>query len=138
MGSLEPLFSHSNSLSQLALVRDYWTNDLPQLDPKIVYNGGVVVFEHGSSIIEKWAEGAIFSNHEFWGDDQLLSHLISQERLKVVEMPEDYNWRLARGLNLNAVILHWVGSGGKNYIRLHGGIKPSLDTFYQSCRGKII
>jgi hypothetical protein len=137
LGSLDPLFSQCDDTSQLALVRDYATDHLPQLDPGVLYNGGVVAFQHGAPIIEKWARAAYTETHRFWGDDPLLSHLIYHEKLEVVELPETYNWRLVRGFNLNAVILHWVGSGGKSYIRAHGGLKPALDAFYQGCRGKV-
>lgn len=137
LGPLEPLFSDFDQTSQLALVRDYASDHLPRFDPNVRYNGGVVVFQHGSSILENWAKGAVSQNHLFWGDDPLLSHLICSDQLEVQELPEVYNWRMARGLNLNVVILHWVGTGGKAYIRTHGGLKPSLDSFYHSCKGKL-
>ena len=137
LGPLKSLFSHFDSHSELALVRDYASDHLPRLDPGVRYNGGVVVFQHGASIIEKWAGGALHQNHLFGGDDSLLSHLIHKHQLNVVELPEIYNWRMVRGLNLNAVILHWIGNGGKAYIRKHGGLKPSLDVFYHSWKGKL-
>ncbi len=137
LGSLEPLFRDFDPSSELALVRDFASDHLPRLDPDVRYNGGVVVFNHGSSVLEKWAEGAIHQNHRFGGDDPLLSHLIYAQKLEVQELPEEYNWRMVRGLNLGAVILHWIGSGGKAYIRTHGGIKPSLDSFFHSCKGKL-
>ena len=132
LGSVNPLFSQCDFLSQLALVREHSTDHLPRLDPNVRYNGGVVAFQHGTPIVEKWAEGALNLNHLFAGDDYLLSHLIHTFQINVVELSNVYNWRMANGLNLNAVILHWVGSGGKNYIREHGGLKPSLDVFYRS------
>ncbi len=132
LGPLDFLFSHSG----IALVREYYSDHLPQDDPNVRYNGGVIVFQHGAPIIEKWAEGAQTKNHLFAGDDLLLSYLIHEHRLKVRELPEIYNWRMVRGLNLNAVILHWLGSGGKAYIRKHGGIKPSLDAFFHACKTK--
>ncbi len=137
LGPLDFLFSHSDSASGLALVREYSSEHLLQHDPNVRYNGGVIVFQHGLSIIEKWAEGAMTYNDRFGGDDLLLSYLIHELRLNVMELPEIYNWRMARGLNLNAVILHWLGSGGKAYIRKHGGLKPSLDAFFHSWKGKI-
>ncbi len=133
LGSLEPLFSYNG----LALAREYTTDHLPSTDPHVRFNGGVVVFEHGAPIIEKWAEGALKRNHLVWSDDMLLSQLIAEQKFQVAEIPDDYNWRFAQGFNLNAVVLHWVGSGGKAYIRKHGGLKPALDAFYQSCRGKL-
>jgi lipopolysaccharide biosynthesis glycosyltransferase len=133
LGSLKSLFTRCDPTTQIALVREHVTDHLPQLDPNVRYSGGVVVFQHGASIIEKWAEDAISRNHLFWSDDMMLSSLINTQQLEVEELSEVYNWRMVRGLNLNAVILHWVGSGGKNYIRTHGGLKPALDAFYRSC-----
>lgn len=134
LGSLEPLFSQCDLSSQMALVREYSTDHLPKLDPGTRYNGGVVVFQHGAPLIEKWAEGAVSLNRQFAGDDTVLSHLIYQHRFDVVELPEVYNWRMMRGLNLDAVVIHWVSSS-KNYIRSHGGLKPALDAYFQSCKG---
>lgn len=128
LGGLESLFSHS----KIALVREAKSKELPKRHVDVLYNGGVIVFKHGSRLIEKWAARALDSNHLFWGDDPMLSHLIYQERASVIELPDVYNWRMAQGLNLNAVIVHWVGSGGKAYIREHGGLKPALDIFYRS------
>lgn len=134
LGSLEPLFEKLDGSTQMALVRDYSCDHLPKFDPCIRYNGGVVAFQRGSPVIEKWADGAKTKNHLFGGDDPLLSHMINTHRVEIAELPEIYNWRMARGLNLDAVILHWVGTGGKSYIRKHGGIKPSLDAFYHGWR----
>ncbi len=134
LGPLEPLFSQTTSRSQIALAREYTSDHLPKFDPGAQYNGGVVVFKHGVEIIPKWAEGCVTLNQRLVGDDAVLSYLINQQRLDVVELPDVYNWRMMRGLNLDAVIIHWVSSS-KNYIRSHGGLKPSLDAFFQSCKG---
>ncbi len=136
LGSLNPLFSKLKSTSQLALVRDHPDDPLPRLDPNVRYNGGVIVFKHGSRILQHLAENSLKMNHLFAGDDPLLSHLIYKHQLKVQELPMIYNWRMVWGLNLGAVILHWVGTEGKAYIRTHDGIKPSLDLFFQACRGR--
>lgn len=135
LGPLKSLFSHLGEGSELALVREYACNHLLRDDPNLSYNSGVIVFRHGSPLIKKWAEETIAQNHSFGADDLLLSHLIHKQKLDVAELPEIYNWRLPRGFNLNAVIVHWIGSGGKAYIRKHGGLKPSLDAFYRSING---
>jgi lipopolysaccharide biosynthesis glycosyltransferase len=134
LGSLEPLFSYCSPSSQIAIAREYTSDHLPKFDPGAQYNGGVVVFEHGAKIIEKWAEMSVSMNDRLVGDDAVLSYLIYQEHLDVVELPEIYNWRMMKGLNLDAVVIHWVSSS-KNYIKSHGGLKPSLDAFFQSCKG---
>ncbi len=133
LGSLEPLFKQFDPSSELALIRDR----LISSESSVHYDGGVVVFKHGSSILQNWARSAGSENHLFGGDDTLLSHLIHTNQLDVQELPEVYNWRMPRGLNLSAVILHWVGNVGKAYIRTHGGLKPSLDSFFNTFKGNV-
>jgi len=127
--SLDPLFSLTLPSSGIALVREYTTDHLPKIDPGARYNGGVVVYQHGAPLFEKWAEGSVTLNHLFAGDDTVLSHLIYEEKYDVLELPEIYNWRMMCGLNLDAVVVHWVATS-KNYIRTHGGLKPTLDAFW--------
>lgn len=124
--SLEPLFSMCNAQSQIALVRDYKSDCLPKGDPGVLYNGGVIVFEHGSPLIETWAQRAIDSNALFLADDMLLSHIISEAQIDVCELPEKYNWRLPRGINIDAAIVHWMGPGGKLNLQCFGGFKSIL------------
>jgi hypothetical protein len=131
------LFAPCPAHFQLALVREHATEHLPCLHPDVRYNGGVICFTHGSEIIRKWAQEAVVRNDIFWGGDPLLSSLIYELQLPVVELPDVYNWRLAQGLNVNALIYHWVGSAGKAYIKNYGGIKRGLQKL--SCaRGSII
>jgi len=126
LAPLDALFEECTPASQIALVREHATEHLLKYDPAVRYNGGVIAFMHGAEIINTWAERTIERNHYFWGDDPLLSACINEERISVVELPEIYNWRLAQGVNMNAVIHHWTGSAGKAYIKHFGGIKPKL------------
>ena len=129
--SVAPLFETCAPDVSFALAREPTFAHLPE----IKYNGGVMVYRHGTDLVAKWAEGALSSSHLFWGDDPLLSHVISQERYPVHEISELWNWRMSYGFTIHAKIFHWVGSGGKGFIRERGGIKPSLDAFYK-VRGK--
>ncbi len=136
LSPIEEIFDLAAPSGELALVREFCSQDLPLGDPQMRYNGGVVLFQHGSPLIVQWADAATRQNHLYSGDDHLLSNLIYEQKIDVVELPEVCNWRLCRGFNLNAMIVHWIGSGGKNYIRLHGGLKPSIDAFYRNYRNK--
>ena len=127
--SLSPLFAMLDPAVEIALVREFRFSHLPQWNPEVLYNGGVIAFKHGASLIQKWAQGAIEMNHLFLGDDQLLSHLINSHRIEIQELPEIYNWRLSQWLNFNAVVFHWVN--GKEYIRKRGGMKPHFDAFFK-------
>jgi hypothetical protein len=133
LSSISPLFEMQAPIS---LVREMPSSHLPLFHPEIKYNSGVLVFDQGVSLIKMWEEASRYSNHLFWGDDPLLSHLISREKYPVHEMSEVWNWRMSDGFCMNAKIYHWVGSGGKGFIRERGGIKSSLDSFYAACGKK--
>lgn len=124
LSSITDIFHYCDD-SQLAAVPEYASALLAD----VRYNGGVIVFIHGAEIIQKWAEAAILRNHCFWSDDALLSALIQEQQGYIAELPDIYNWRISRGININAIIHHWVGSAGKAYIENFGGIKPRLRAF---------
>lgn len=126
---IHELFSFCSKKSQLGILREFVSQHLPRFHPSIVYNTGVVVFEHGAPIIEKWEESARHLSHVFWGDEVLLSHLIYEEKLEVYELPGRYNWWLAEGIDVNAAIVHFRGEEGKEFIKRFGGVKPSLEKF---------
>ena len=132
LGSLKPLFSQCDAASQIALVTEHKTDHLPRFHPETRFNSGVIVFQHGARIVEQWAEGSVLLNGQFAGDDYVLSHLINTQRLNVIELPQIYNWRLTQGMNLDAVIFHWIGKS-KAYIRENGGIKSTLENFRKCC-----
>lgn len=128
LSSIGDLFSER---AQLALVREQATEHFPRLHPETRYNGGVIAFAHGAEIIRDWAQAALVRSGEFWSDDALLSALIYEKEWPVAELSEIYNWKLSKGLNLNTVIHHWVGSAGKAYIKKHGGIKEHYQDLLQ-------
>lgn len=127
---LEALFSYCDAGAQLGILREFTWHHLPRFHPSIVYNSGVIVFEKNAPILKKWKEASLTLSHLFWGDEVLLSHLICEEKLEVFELPGKYNWRVSQGIDINAAIVHWLGCGGKEFIRQFGGFKPSLDAFF--------
>jgi hypothetical protein len=129
LGSLHGLFSQY-AQCELAMAREHRSDNLPLGHPDIVYNGGVIVFQHGFFLIQKWAEDALTRNHQFLGDDFLLSALVYETGYAMLELPQIYNWRIVHGISLNAVIVHWVGK--KNFIKKCGGVKPALEDFYRA------
>jgi hypothetical protein len=131
LGPLDDLFDLCSNESQVGIMREFAKSHHPRFHPEALYNSGVIVFEHGVPLIEKWACGAIELTDQFGGDDVLISHLINSLRIPVEEIPEIYNWRISQGINLNAVIWHWHRDGGKTFIRNFGGIKPALEQFNQ-------
>ncbi len=114
LGPLSPLFKYNN----LALAKTGAGSD--------EYNSGVIVFQKNDPIITEWAEAAKRDSSLYVGDQDLLSHMIFNKQLKVTELPLECNWNISRGLNTNALIMHWSGTWGKSIIKDFGGIHKTL------------
>jgi hypothetical protein len=130
LAPLDPLFDLDLAQAQIGIMREFNLTHLPRFHPGALYNSGVIVCEYGAPLIERWAEGSLTLTDRFWGDEVLLSHLINTLRIPVEEIPGIFNWRVSQGININAVICHWVGGGGKSFIRQFGGFKPTLQRFF--------
>jgi hypothetical protein len=113
-GSLAPLFDSLEGGADLAIVREpesVQENDFAQnliLPGEVTYNSGVVVFRRGAPLFSLWANISLEQNCEFMGDQNALSRLIYLHEPPLVELPSIYNWKKDLGLNLEAVILHYV------------------------------
>ncbi|NGX45338.1 MAG: hypothetical protein K940chlam2_00487 [Chlamydiae bacterium] len=120
---LEPLFeNHQND--SFVIASETESAFLAEGEP--LYNSGVILYERTDPILEAWRAASLLKSGEAWGDQQLLSRIISEEQFPITLLDERYNWRMARGLNIHAAIIHWVGSWGKEYIRKHGGLADDL------------
>jgi len=93
---------------------------------EMLYNSGVILYARSSPLIKKWADAITSTGEEFWSDQDGLSRVIAQEKASMGVLGEEYNWRMTQGLNFRAKIVHWVGSWGKEYIRLYGGVGDAL------------
>lgn len=116
-GSIRPLFSFSKP--HIAMAKE----PPPSLD----YNSGVIVFKHGSSFVEEWADQAFENNHLFRGDQDILNEMIRTQRITITELPSIYNWSRILEENPEAVILHWHGPHGKTTIA-HQIARENLNT----------
>lgn len=130
LNSLDDLFSCCMNMSQVGLVREMEKDHLPRWNPGVFYNGGVIAFVHGCDLMVQWAEGCIMRNDEFCFDDNILSVLINEQQLDILELPVEYNWKFLWGINMNAIIIHWATNLGKNFIKNHGGIKRDLQKLF--------
>ncbi|MBM3193073.1 MAG: hypothetical protein FJZ59_02425 [Chlamydiae bacterium] len=113
LGPLDPLFTYKH----VSLAKD--------IKEPNTYNSGVIVYKKNSPLIEKWAAASKNGSTNYVGDQNLLSFLIHSENIKIDELPEEYNWRMCQGININAQIIHWVGLWGKEIIKKFGGL-PSI------------
>lgn len=127
LADLAELFGCAHPVSKVALVKEYGWAHLDEKEHEILYNSGLIVFEKNSPLIRAWADAALTRSHEFWSDEHLLSHLIVSHQLPVANLPDIYNWRISQGVPLNAKVVHWVGSWGKQYIQKFGGISQLIE-----------
>jgi hypothetical protein len=92
------------------------------LENETLYNSGVILYRHQSPTSLQWANACHHRSDLFWSDQHLLSRLIFEKKLQVVNLPDTYNWHIALGTNEEAHIIHWLGDPGKEFIclNLHG------------------
>ena len=112
-GSITPLFQKIHSHSGIAMAKEPCEEGQ---EPS--YNSGVVVFSNKSPLISKWAEVCIEENHHFLTDQNVINFLIQEGEIEIAEIPAIYNWRVSFGVNVEAVIIHWIGEWGKEIINL--------------------
>ena len=108
VGSLKHLFRKIHPHSGMALAREGHDSG---------YNSGVVVYTRDSPLLHQWMDGCVHFNHAFLSDQDVLSFIIESNGVEIIELPEEYNWRMKHGVSLDAVIIHWVGLWGKNVIK---------------------
>ena len=132
LGPLEPLFERYQSdafviapETEGAFLAEEAKGEL--LPGEVLYNSGVILYHKQSPIIEALKTAAPLRSSEVWGDQQLLSRIVHEQQFPITPLDENYNWRMARGLNIHAVIIHWVGNWGKKYIRKYGGLSDEVD-----------
>lgn len=129
LGSVAPLFEQEEAISLAPETTPSQERERTLRTihaDETLYNSGVILYHHQTPIIEKWACAVLEEGDQFWSDQHALSRIIYNEKTPVTTLHENYNWRMSQGLNLHAVIVHWVGSWGKEYIRRHGGIADEL------------
>lgn len=107
LGPLDPLFAYCDNNVGLSLVQ---YDDLP------TYNSGIIVFKKEVPLLKTWVQKTFSSNHLFRGDEELLSHLIVEQKLPIIELPRIYNWNYRWPNHDCAKVIHWYGAPGKTII----------------------
>ena len=122
--SLEPLFQEEHELA-MAQEPEFSKNHeishgLIHENEKL-FNAGVVLYKAKSAAMALWAQEALKNAPYFWSDQHVAARLHYQNRLTIQELSPLYNWRFTQGENPEAIIVHYVGNMGKEYIslRLH-------------------
>jgi len=99
----------------------------PWIKSNDVVASGVVAVEHGNNLIIEWARDCLAA-HKIRGDQEVLNRLIQERKREIVIMPPEYQWLRIDGDNPDALIMHWTGVRGKDYIRKSLGLQP---TYYR-------
>lgn len=109
--SLRELFALCGAA--LAIAKE---NSTQLSDHPLQYNSGVIGFRRGQRLIETWANACLDRNHEYRGDQDVLSALIRAENPTLHVLPPRFNWSRTLEDNPEALILHWHGPHGKAVI----------------------
>lgn len=81
------------------------------LTNEIIYNTGVISYKKEDSIIQRWAENCLTRNHQFIGDQEILSRMIYEENDTIHELSADFNWRPIDGITDKTAIIHFANRG---------------------------
>lgn len=122
--SLTPLFSFCDNACGLSLSKepDYVMEEHREsgelLPGEIEYNSGVIAFKHGSPIIQKWAQKCLEDNGGLRGDQEVMSRLLFERKIKIMELPYRYVQRgefspktqQVSPIDESNIVLHWCGS----------------------------
>ena len=104
---LTPLFELD--LTQIALPQEVLRALNPtKLFPKeIIYNTSVIGYSEKSLLIKKWVEKVHSWNHQFLGDQDILSRLIYEDQVPVTTLPPIFNARPQDGIPKGTFIIHF-------------------------------
>lgn len=119
-GPIDEIFSYCDHPSGLGLAKDLHD----PLSERKGYNSGVIAFKHNIPLFETWAHQAFEFNHLYAGDQDILTHLIAQQKSLPAELPPIYNWSRYNGDNPAVKIFHWHGRHGKTVIKASPYLKP--------------
>lgn len=121
-GDLTPLFNEWCEGIELALVNDERSSGQPN------FSSGVILFYKNAPFLKTWAEKCLNHNSEYMGDQNILTEMILNQNIPIKELNPIYNWIMYQGANIEALILHWGGGWGKQYIKKYGGIHQFLNS----------
>ena len=113
VGSLKDLFDACDDPSGIALAKDR----LAPAPTHPIYNSGVIAFQKKHLLLQEWAKQSLEKNGLFRGDQDLLSQIIAEKSISVLELPQIYNWSIGYGQQKDVVIYHWLGEMAKSVLR---------------------
>jgi hypothetical protein len=92
-----------------------------------LYNSGVMLFRKEAPFLLEWHKECEKQSGIMMGDQDVLSALIIEGKIKIRELPTAYNWLMYAGIHPGIIIAHWASDWGKEYIRKFGGVHALLE-----------
>ena len=126
-GAIDPLFDYIVD-DKLALTLDPHN---PWVKTKDCVASGIVGADYGNKLVLLWARGCMTRN-KLRGDQEVLNEILQGKRDRVSIMPPEYQWLRIDGDNVDALIMHWTGTKGKDYIARAMGLPPSIGRRYRT------
>lgn len=83
-----------------------------------IYNSGVIMFRRKAPFLQEWVDECRRHHFLYMGDQEALSKVVRH----VTSLPSIYNWRMNEGFNHEAIIVHWAGAWGKEYLDKFGDV----------------
>ncbi len=129
-GPLEALFNSLAFDAEIGMVREpFFIQEYEKsrgflLPGEINYNAGVIIFRQNAKILHHWVEEAIEHNEQYVGDQAALNRAVFIHKPSLIELPIQYNWPRALGLNQESIIYHFSAGSGK--IEILKKVNPSL------------
>ena len=118
--SLKPLFDLSKKFTDLGCAIDPISNKTRYtkyracLPNEVQYNGGVIVYHHGSKTLLEWAKMCILENQAYLGDQEVLSRLVVSPEYPLYKLPQKYNTFYSHiSQEKSPTIVHWLSKTGK-------------------------
>lgn len=123
--NLEELYLYADHPSGIAIAKESdnkWemkTTEGWKASTAEAYNSGVIAYQHGCQIIEKWTNAVINSDNLYLGDQDLLCAVIEKSSPKPNKLPISFNWTVNdHGENMHAQIIHFAGRAKKKIFSL--------------------
>jgi hypothetical protein len=134
-GDLSPFFAACENPAGIALVAEtsFGQHKFSHFFPgELAYNSGAVCCMRESQVLQAWERACSAQPEAYEGDQDALSHLLTDWRGQFASLSSAYNWIYLLGGNPDAVVFHWIGPWGKRVIAQQAEMLaayPFLDGF---------
>ena len=114
---LEPLFHYKFALCKETEASRARAINLGLIEKNaLLCNSGVIAFEKNHPLIQKWCSHIATHYSYHMGDQEVLSAMLTKEKIEITFLPQIYNWRKISVIPEDVAIIHHVSLAGKRNI----------------------